>query len=275
MHLLLAVLHTLCYLGLGLAIPLPWLRRPTAVALLLVAALGVALGLADPDTRELVTRHTFVGYEQSANETSPVHFPTGTERAPGWSWPLPFAAFAVAWAAALWFGSIRTGVLPPLLLAWTATATWLGMQKLAAPEALVQPFGLDRILWPAGLALALQLGKSARSLREVLLYTCLGVVAARLPAAVFSKLASDLRLGTSLDVTDVVQFVHPITQLQFQPPLRPGDPEQQFWLIWAEHVFVFPAFYLMSLFGVALGAFMWHRHSGDPLADAPRRPAPR
>jgi hypothetical protein len=55
-----------------------------------------------------------------------------------------------------------------------------------------------------------------------------------------------------------------MTQMQFEPRLVAGSSEQQFWLIWLEHVIFFPAVYLMSLFGIAFGLWLYHRHENDP-----------
>jgi hypothetical protein len=62
----------------------------------------------------------------------------------------------------------------------------------------------------------------------------------------------------------VRDIVNPMTQLQFDPRLQPGSAEQQFWLIWLEHVIVFPALYLLSLTGIAFGVWMFHRHGPAP-----------
>lgn len=266
MDLILALLHTACYLLLAAALAWPRLGRIAAAALLGVALVSVLYGVFGPAERQLVTTHTFVAYAGNELEPGPVHFPTGTQRAPGWQWPLPFLGFAVLWAGVVW--RRRGGKAPrnpfvlPIAFAWTATAAWLGMQWLAAPAEIVQPIGLERFLWPAGFALTLLLSWSSTQFRYVVLALSLGVVAQRLPAALFSKYASDHALGTSLDVSGIVNIVNPMTRLQFEPPLVAGSAEQQFWLIWAEHVFVFPAFFLLSFAGVAFAAFMIRKHHG-------------
>ena len=76
----------------------------------------------------------------------------------------------------------------------------------------------------------------------------------------FSRYASDAQLGTSLDVHLVRDIVNPTTHTQFVPRLTPGSSEQYFWLIWLEHAIFFPAIYFMSLFGIAFGAHMFHKH---------------
>ena len=143
-------------------------------------------------------------------------------------------------------------------------ATWLCMQKLAAPAATVQPFGLERFLWPAGLALALRLAVTVPRFVPLLLQLAVGTAALRLPAALFSKLASDQQLGTCLDVSAIVDIVHPVTRQQFEPRLEPGSFPQQFWLIWAEHVLVIPAFHLMSFGGIAFAVWLMHKHRDTP-----------
>lgn len=262
----LTCLHLAAYLALALALPLPRVR-PLAMAALAVAAVAsLGAGFAAPDERTLTTVHTYAGYAANDHEISMVRFPTGTISAPGWQWPLPFAGFAVLWLTVLWRSrqhELRSAWLWPLLFGWTATAAWLGMQMLAAPELLVQPIGLDRFLWPTGLAAAILGAFRARSLLLLFVLVGGGTIAARLPAALVSKYASDHRLGTCLDVTNVRDIVNPMTQMQFEPRLEPGSEAQQFWTIWLEHVIFFPAVYLMSLFGIAFGCFMFHKHGAE------------
>jgi hypothetical protein len=138
------------------------------------------------------------------------------------------------------------------------------MQVAAAPAAVVQPFGLERFLWPAGLLLTLDLARSGGSFLRVFLMLSLGLVAQRLPAALFSKLASDHGWGTGLDISQVVKIVNPVTHLQFQPPLEPGSSAQQFWLIWSE-LLVYPGLYLLGFAGIAFASFMIQKH--DRMAE--------
>jgi hypothetical protein len=267
MDVLLTLLHLAAYLAAALGLAVPRLRRPAVAVLVLAALAGLASGLAEPGERSLTTVHTFAGFEGIDQEVSMVRFPTGTVTAPGWQWSACFAAFAAVWAIALWrLGArpLQQPLVAPLLFAWTATAAWLGMQATAAPAAVVQPLGLDRFLWPAGLASALLACRRAKTFFGLFVQMGLAVTLARLPAALFSKYASDARIGTSLDVTSVRDIVNPMTQMQFDPRLQPGSPEQQFWLIWLEHVIFFPAVYLMSLFGIAFGLWLYHRHENDP-----------
>ncbi|HEX5054039.1 MAG TPA: hypothetical protein VFZ65_19830 [Planctomycetota bacterium] len=267
MDVLLACLHGAAYATLAFALPMPRARRLAMACLLLAAVASVATGASTSGERTLTTVHTYAGYEGAAQEVSMVSFPTGTVSAPGWQWPLPFAAFAGAWVLVLWFLRQRQPKNPlvlPMLFAWSATAAWLAMQQLAAPGAIVQPIGLDRFLYPAGLALALLAARSARSLLVLFVLLSGSTIAARLPAALFSKYASDHQLGTCLDIHTVRAIVNPMTQLQFDPLLQPGSGEQQFWLIWLEHVIIFPAIYCLSLIGIAFGVYMFHHHGAPP-----------
>jgi hypothetical protein len=73
-------------------------------------------------------------------------------------------------------------------------------------------------------------------------------------------------MGTCLDISSVRDIVNPMTQMQFEPRLQAGSTEQQFWLIWLEHVIFYPAVYVMSLFGIALATYMFHRHGPETEA---------
>ena len=266
MDVLLTLLHLAAYLATALGLAVPRCRRVAIAALLAAAAVGLATSLGSEE-RTLTTVHTYAGYEGMQQEISMVSYPTGTVTAPGWQWAACFGAFALAWAATLGLlhdRPLRSPMVAPLLFAWSATAAWLGMQATAAPAAVVQPVGLDRFLWPAGLASALMVCRRAKTFGGLFLQMGLAVSLARLPAALFSKFASDGQLGTTLDVSSVRDIVNPMTQMQFDPRLQPGSPEQQFWLIWLEHVLFFPAVYMMSLFGIAFGLWLYHRHENDP-----------
>lgn len=267
MDVLTTCLHIAAYVALGLALANAQWRRGAATILGLAAAGALAAGLLDAGERTLTTVHTYAGFAGAELEVSMVSFPTGTFTAPGWQWPLPFVAFAVVWIGvllALGRRPLRNPLLVPLLFAWTALATWLALQWCAAPELLVQPVGLDRFLWPAGLATALIAARTARTFAGLLLAVGVGVMLGRLPAAAFSKWASDAGAGTVLDTSQVLAIVNPMNQMQFEPPLTSGSGPQQFWTIWLEHVIFFPAVYLMSLLGIAFGAWMFHRHGADP-----------
>ncbi|MGB3968591.1 MAG: hypothetical protein WBO45_17785 [Planctomycetota bacterium] len=260
---MLLLLHLGSWLTLALGLAAPRCRTWAIVALAATALAGViTAGFADGN-RTLTTVHTFAGFEGAAMEASMVAFPTGSFTAPAWHWPMVFLGFAGLWIAVLWVlgrAPLRNPLLLPLLFAWTGIATWLGMQWCAAPEILVQPVGLDRFLWPAGLAAALLAARRAATFGRLFLWLSAATLLMRLPAALFSKFATDQRLGTCLDVHDVRDIINPLTQMQFEPRLQVDSGEQQFWLIWLEHVIFFPAVHLMGLFGVAFAAWMFHRH---------------
>lgn len=263
MELALALLQGASYLAIAAALLFPSGTRIACAVTLIAALLGLGLGLAEPEVRDLTTTHTFVAYEGQSLEPSAVHFPTGTKSAPGWQWPLPFLGFAALWAfllLAVRNQEEQNAWILPLLLGWSATAAWLAMEWFAAPGALVQPYALDRFLWPAGLALALRLAASTQSLMALFLKLGLGCTLLRLPAALFSKYASDARLGTSLDVSSITTVVHPLQRVQVE--LEPGSLDQQMWLIWAENVFVYPAFHFMSVFGFAFAVWLMSRQTG-------------
>ncbi|MCC7396204.1 MAG: hypothetical protein IT455_03975 [Planctomycetes bacterium] len=262
----LVCLHLAAFLCLGLGLPLPGLRRPALILLAVAALASLGRGLFG-EAAPLNTVHTYAGYQGSALEVSMVAFPTGTFAAPGWQWPLVYTGFAALWVVillSLGRRAPKNALVLPLLFAWTATAAWLGMQWFAAPAALVQPVGLDRFLWPAGLAMALLAGKQAERFPVLLLTISAGTLLARLPSAVLSKYASDKELGTCLDVHTIQDIVNPMTQATFSPPLEVGSAAQQFWLIWLEHVIFFPAVYFLSFFGIAFGAYMFHQHGDKP-----------
>lgn len=272
-----SLLQLAAFVGLGLALALPALRRPVTMLVGIAALLSIAHALSGPDERTLATVHHYAGYAGNSLEVSMVPFVTSTFTAPGWQWPLPFLGFAALWLLVLRrLGQHppRSPLLLPMLLAWTATATWLGMQALAAPAAVVQPAGIDRVLWPAGLAMALLAARGASGIIALVITTSAAVVAARLPAAFYSKLASDFGWGSSLDIGRITDIVNPMTQMQFEPPLLGGSGAQQFWLIWLEHVIIYPALHSISLFGIALGVYLWHKHApevegaaGEPEAE--------
>lgn len=273
MDLLVALLQLAAFVMLGLGLALPPVRKPAVWALAVAAAATVVHAVLGPEARTLQTIHHYAGFEGANLEVSMVAFPTGTFEAPGWQWPLPFVGFAVLWGAVLLQRGrreLKSPFLLPLLCAWTAMAAWLGMQALAAPSAVVQPAGIDRVLWPACLALALLVARQVGGIFMLITLVSGAMLAARLPAAMFSKIASDQRLGTSLDVSAVVDgrdgvIVNPMTQMPFDPPFVAGSGDQQFWLIWLEHVIIFPAIYTLSLFGIALGVHLWEKHKHDPV----------
>ena len=263
-----AILQSACFLALAIALPHEKWRRPTTALLGLTIVFCLLTAVFGPAERELVTTHTFVAYQGIDLEPSPVHFPTGEVSAPGWMWPLPFVAFALLGIFGLrWVrqGLPRSPWVLPALFAWGASAAWLGMQGLAAPSVVVQPWGLPRFLWPASLLLTFELARTSDRFWPLMARLVVGIVALRLPLALFSKYASDHHLGTCLDISRVTDIVHPFTRLQFDPPLESGSTEQQFWLIWAEHIFAYPAFHLLSMTGIAFAVFMIRKH--DSMED--------
>ena len=266
MDALIACLHGAAFAALAIALAVPRARKIAMVMLVVGAAAGVVDSVMTGGERTLTTVHTYAGYEGSSFEVSMVSYETGIVSAPGWAWPLPFAAFALAWMLALRFLGDRLpkhALAWPLAFAWSATAAWLGMQRLAAPGVVVQPFGLDRFLFPAGVSVAILAGRACKTLLPMFVTIGLSTIAARLPAALFSKLASDLQLGTSLDISTVRNIVNPMTQVQINPRLEPGSGQQQFLLIWLEHVIIFPAIYLMSLLGIGFAVFMFDKHGPE------------
>lgn len=271
MDVTLTCLHLAAYFALALALPIPRLRGAATLVLALAAVTGIGAGLMAPGERTLETVHTYAAYAGNDLEVSMVRFPTGTVNAPGWQWPLPFALFAAFWLTVLLRSKDRLLGLPwlwPLLFGWTATAAWLGMQALAAPDLVVQPLGLDRFLWPAGLAASLLAAQTARKALPLFVTVSGTILLARLPAALFSKFASEGKLGTCLDVSTVGtstarSIVNPMTQMQFENPFVANSSEHQFWTIWLEHVIFFPAIHLLSLFGIAFSAWMFHRHGAE------------
>jgi len=267
MDLFLSLLHVLAYVLLALALALPRLRRPGMAILAAAAVLTAAIALSGDEDRTLTTVHTYAGFEGSSMEVSMVSFPTSTFTAGPSAWAAPFAVFAGLWLALLFLlggRDVKSPWILPILLAWTGLAVWLAEQALAAPAMLVQPVGIDRFLWPAGLGLCLVAAKQCKSLLSVFFTISAGIMLSRLPVALTSKYLSSAKLGTALDIHTIRDIVNPMTQMQFDPRLEMGSPEQEFWLIWLEHIIFFPTIYLMSLFGIGFGVYMWHKHGDKP-----------
>jgi|GEM_PF-5248993 len=261
MDLTIALLHISAWLLLAFALVAPKIRRISISCVTAVAGITLIHGAGEGE-RTLDTVHTYAGYQGTSMEVSMVSFPTGTVNGASGEWTIPYAGFALFWILTLWALKRREVTNPwglPLLLAWTSFAAWLGMQYSAAPAVVVQPVGLDRFLWPAGLALALVAARKARSLPGLFIMVSSGIMLGRLPAALFSKYASDNRLGSVLDIHQVRDIVNPMTQQPFDPRLAIDSGEQQFWLIWLEHVIFYPGVYALSLLGIAFGAYMFHR----------------
>lgn len=272
MDILLAILTSAAWLFCALGIGVNRLRPAAALVLLLAAAAALAAGFLAPGERTLAITHTFAGYEPGLHyEPSAVDFVVDHATAPGWQWAAAFAAYALPWALLLW--ALRRRQAPanpfllPLLAAWTGIAAWLWMQLRAAPAAVVQPFGLERILFPAGLSLTILAARHAKALLPMLAQLSVGVVAMRLPVALFSKLASDRSWGTSLDTHSVTEFLNPMNQLQVHT--TPGSSEQQFLLIWCQHLIVMPALFMLSYAGVGIGLFLYFRHGPNARPRVP------
>lgn len=266
MDIALAILISAAWLFVPLGIALPKLRLLALLVLLVAAAAAVAAAVAGPAERSLELVHTFAGYEGSELEPSAVDFVVDHRKAPGWQWGAVFAAWALPWALLLLWRRRRPDAHPlllPLLAAWSATACWLLLQVTAAPDQVVQPFALERLLFPAGVALTILAAARAQALVPMLAQLSLGVLLMRLPVAVFSKLASDRALGTSLDVHTITEFVNPLTQQQVVTTANSG--EQHLLLIWAQQLIVFPGLYMLSFTGIGIALYLYHKHG-------PRRP---
>ena len=95
------------------------------------------------------------------------------------------------------------------------------------------------------------------ALGGALLWLCLATMLARAPIAAFSKVASERHLGTTLDIHRITVFAHPLARTELE--VTPGSAEQHEWLIWRQHLMFLPAFYFMSLAGVAIAVAMFHR----------------
>lgn len=261
MDVILALVTGCASLALGLGMCRRVWAKQAALLAIAAAVLCTAAALLGPETRSLTVTHTFAAYEQGGFDIVPRHFPVDQVTAPGWQWPLPLLAWCVVFGLCLLRWSVRQAPMHPmlpLLLAWTGTAVWLGMQKLAAPAAVVQPFGLERFLLPACIALAVALSQRAERFLTLLFALCLCTLGARLPAAVFSKLASDGHWGTALDVHTITVFVDPFQRSEIET--ESGSTVQQAWLIWGQHLLILPGIYLCSLAGLAFALYLWRKH---------------
>ncbi len=238
----------------------PAARRKIAMAtgavgvLLLVLGLlgtGAAPGADGRLVRTLEVTSTFAAYAEDGFEVTPRDFPVETVSAAPWAWTLPMAGHAaLAVLVLLAAGTRRPGPwLVPVVLGWSALAALLAAQKLAGPAAAVQPYGVDRVLFPMSLAMGVMAGRQCDRLAPMFFQLVVCLFAMRLPVALFSKLASDLHWGTSLDIHSITAFVNPLAEHEVET--EPGSAQQQAWLIWAQHLGFVPAFYLMSVGGVA------------------------
>lgn len=262
MDIALAILISAAWILGPMAIAIPKLRSLASLVLLAAAVTALASALLAPGERSLDIVHTFAGFQGHDLEPSAVDFVVDHRQAPALHWAAIFAIYALPWALGLFVLRRRpapaNAFLLPMLAAWSGIGAWLLMQIAAAPAAVVQPFGLERILFPAGLSLCILVAQQSPAMLPMLARLSVGVVAMRLPAALISKLCSDGGYGTSLDTHTIVEFLNPLTQ---QPlSTTAGSGEQQFWLIWCEHVLVFPALFLLSYTGVGIGVYLFTRH---------------
>lgn len=259
LDILLVAAQILGFLGIAIAIAFPPWRPRTAAMLAVVCIAALAAALAAPDRRSLTVTATFPAYEELV--IVPMAFPVEEVSAPGALWGLLAAGFAGAWAA--WASLSRRSGTPgpftlPLVLAWSATALWLLLQKSAAPAVLVQPAGIDRALWPATLAAALMLAARCDRLVHLILYLSLFIALGRLPVAILSVLASHNQWGSSLDVSSITLFANPLVQRPVE--VAQGSAEQQLWLVWLQHLVMMPGIYMMSIGGIAVAVYLHHKH---------------
>lgn len=247
----------------------PAARRKVAFLTLGLGGLLLVLGLLGtgaspgPDgtpVRTLQVTSTFAAYAEDGFEITPRDFPIETVTAAPWSWTLPMVGVAVL-AAVLMLGlgtRLPGPWLLPVALGWCALAALLGAQKLAGPAAAVQPYGVDRVLFPMSLAMGVLAARQCDRLAPMFFQLVVCLFAMRLPVALFSKLASDLHWGTSLDIHTITAFVNPLADHEVET--EAGSAQQQAWLIWAQHLGFVPAFYLMSVGGVAFVVHTYRVH---------------
>jgi hypothetical protein len=159
MDIALAILISATWILGPMAIAIPKLRSTASLVLLLAAVLALVSAVLAPGERSLDVVHTFAGFKGHDLEPSAVDFVVDQRQAPGLHWAVIFTVYALPWALGLFVLRRRpppaNAFLLPLLAAWSGIACWLLLQVAAAPAAVVQPFGLERILFPAGLALCI------------------------------------------------------------------------------------------------------------------------
>ena len=269
------VLELALFAATAAALVLPQLRALVAKVLGAAAALALVAGFAFGGSAERALELTFSFAAFEGNQLSNRAFPIETTRAPGFAYALLAAAWCGAWAFALFrirpcperpAGSTHP-FWAPMLLAWTGTATLLGLEKLAAPAGLVQPFAFDRILFPATAAAALLLADRCRAVILTFSWLTLFVSLSRLPIALFGTWATRSELGTSLDVHSVTFFANPFVQRTVT--VEPGSTEQLAWLLWGPHLLVMPALYMMSSSGFAIARLAWIRGQSAPPSIPP------
>lgn len=261
-----AFLQLTAFAVVAIATARPGLRRPGAAALVAVAALAIGLATSHQGPRSLDITHQFTAYVGLTVQAK--DFPVETLRdVPAAYWGLLLAGFCLAWAAWLYFLAKRPQGRTfggPVILAWSGCALQLCMEKAAGPIELFAPFDLapDRALLPATLAGAYLLAQRGGKILPMVLYLSLFVAVTRLPLAVFGTLASQNSWGTHLDVHTATYFVPPGSN-GIGIEAQAGDSQQLFWMVWAPHLVVLPALYMMSTGGLAFLSLMWQRQQQE------------
>ncbi|MCA8941859.1 MAG: hypothetical protein KDB80_04800 [Planctomycetes bacterium] len=260
---MLVALQVLIQIAIAGALLRPVYRGRVAVgtALLAVVAAVSALVVAGDQPRTLEVTHKFSAYV--GNELGNKDFPIETTEAPAAAWLLLVAGFLALWTVVLWLLRPRPGREPgtmhpfwvPMVLAWTSSALVLGLEKTAAPSELVRFFAFDRGLFFTTVAAAVLLAERCRSVFLTLSWMSLFVTLTRLPLALFGTFATRHEWGTSLDVHSIEHFANPLVQRTVS--VEPASTEQLAWLIWAPHLLVLPALYMMSTSGFALGRLLF------------------
>ncbi len=274
--LILTLVQLAAVAGPAAALVVPRWRNPVALMLLVLAggALAAAPLSGTDGVQHLQVVHYFAAYER--NEIAFHAFPVGWEKAPSWLWGVVFAGFCLIWAtvcrvlrprphdalAQRRLGESVPAFVLPLLLAWSAIAWKLLLEKCAAPAALVAPVGWERMLFPPCFAAAILIAHRVRRVLASLLWLVVFVTVARLPVVVFGTLATIKHWGTSVDVHGTVEFANPFAQIAIA--VEPGSVEQMAWLLWGPHLLVFPALYMLSLLGVAFATVMIVTHPPKP-----------
>lgn len=251
------------------AIGSPRRRRPMGYGLAACAGFFLVAATLDADQRTLDVTNWFPGLSQ--HEVSAKEYLVSTETYAGGWWAAALAGFWGVWASwALYTDYVhrrRNAGAPdtnpghplvmPLALAWGCVALWVCLQPLAAPEILIQPAGIDRVLLPATFAAAMLV--AARAERYLTLFVMLGVFIylTRVPVALAMSIFSDNEWGTALDVHKVTSFADPMSQRSVR--VDPHDHRQSAWLIYAQQLIILPTLFMMSLGGICFFLFMLRR----------------
>lgn len=258
---------------LAVAVAVRPARRPVG-AILLVLAAGAAFHASTAEGERMATvKHAFQGFIDS--EPGNVDYPveTITTSAGDWAW------IVAGWSGLCGLALLAFGRRPedpaaprisghpwigPPLIGLGGVAVWLLLEKAAAPEPLVYPFPLERILVPATLAAGVLMAQRSDRFLTVFFqlvafnYTMRGTI------AYASYQLSTREMGTSLDVHGVREISNPVNQKFTE--LLSHSWEQHAWLIWAPHLIVMPALYMMSVGSLAFCAFMFLKHPAPPPA---------